>query len=135
MATKAKNPTVLLVDDFEDSREMYSDYLGFHGYRVEEAKNGKEAIEKAQALLPDAILMDLSMPIMDGWEATRQLKADSRTRHIPIMALTGHALSGYSESAKKAGCDAVVTKPCLPADLMEEIKRMLDATRKKAKRD
>ncbi len=126
---------LLLVDDFEDSREMYGDYLGFHGFLVEEAKNGKEAIQKATELLPDAILMDLSMPIMDGWEATRLLKADSRTKHIPIMALTGHALSGYSESARKAGCDAVVTKPCLPADLMEEVHRLLDANRRKAKRD
>lgn len=127
---------VLLVDDFEDSRAMYGDYLGFHGFRIEEARNGKEAIEKATELLPDAILMDLSMPIVDGWEATRRLKADSRTRHIPIMALTGHALSGYAESARKAGCDAVVTKPCLPADLMEEVRRLLDTNnRRKAKRD
>lgn len=134
-APKSKRPVVLLVDDFEDSRDMYGDYLGFHGFRVEEARNGKEAIEKATELLPDAILMDLSMPIMDGWEATRRLKADHRTKHIPIMALTGHALSGFSESARKAGCDAVVTKPCLPAELMEEIRRLLEANRRKGKRD
>jgi CheY-like chemotaxis protein len=80
-------------------------------------------------LLPDIILMDLALPKMDGWEATRQLKSDPRTSHIPIVALTGHALAGHAERAKKAGCDAFVTKPCLPDALVAEIQKMLAAQR------
>jgi two-component system, cell cycle response regulator DivK len=82
--------------------------------------------------------MDLSLPVMDGWEATRRLKADQRTAHIPIVALTGHALAGISEGAKRAGCDAFVTKPCLPEDLVKEIRRVLGQSvqppRKKGRR-
>jgi CheY-like chemotaxis protein len=70
--------------------------------------------------------MDLALPRMDGWEATRRLKADPRTRHIPVVALTGHALAGHAEGAREAGCDAFVTKPCLPDALVAEIKRLLD---------
>jgi two-component system cell cycle response regulator DivK len=116
---------VLVVEDYEDAREMYSAYLQFSGYRVAEAANGLEAIEKTLELLPDIILMDLALPKMDGWEATRRLKTDERTKHIPIVALTGHALAGYAEGARQAGCDAFVTKPCLPDALVEEIQRML----------
>jgi two-component system, cell cycle response regulator DivK len=87
-------------------------------------------VEQAFALSPDLILMDLSLPGMDGWEATRQLKSDERTRHIPVVALTGHALAGASEGAKKAGCDSFVTKPCLPDDLVVEVRRMLNAVQK-----
>ena len=119
-------PLILVVDDYEDAREMYAEYLRFCGYRVAEARNGNEALEQAFALLPDLILMDLSLPGMDGWEATRVLKADDETRHIPIVALTGHALAGASEGARKAGCDSFVTKPCLPDDLVVEVRRMLN---------
>lgn len=119
---------VLVVEDYQDAREMYAAYLQFSGYRVEEATNGLEAIEKTLELLPDIILMDLALPKMDGWEATRRLKTDERTKHIPIVALTGHALAGYAEGARQAGCDAFVTKPCLPDALVAEIQRML-ATR------
>ena len=122
----AKKHLVLVVDDFADNREMYSEYLTYCGYTVIEAKNGKEAIEAAQEKQPDIIIMDLSLPVMDGWEATRRLKADERTKKIPVVALTGHALAGISEGAKKAGCDAFVTKPCLPEDLVREIRRILD---------
>ena len=116
---------VLVVEDYQDAREMYAAYLQFAGYRVEEATNGLEAIEKTLELLPDIILMDLALPKMDGWEATRRLKTDERTKHIPIVALTGHALAGYAEGARQAGCDAFVTKPCLPDALVAEIQRML----------
>jgi CheY-like chemotaxis protein len=118
-------PLILVVDDYQDAREMYAEYLQFSGFRVAEAKNGNEAVEQAFALKPDLILMDLSLPGMDGWEATRRLKADESTKHIPIVALTGHALAGASEGAKKAGCDSFVTKPCLPDDLVVEVRRML----------
>ena len=120
-----KPPLILVVDDYQDAREMYAEYLQFSGFRVAEAKNGNEAVEKAFALKPDLILMDLSLPGMDGWEATRRLKADEATRGIPVVALTGHALAGASEGAKKAGCDSFVTKPCLPDDLVVEVRRML----------
>jgi two-component system cell cycle response regulator DivK len=116
---------VLVVEDYQDAREMYAAYLQFSGYRVAEATNGMEAIEKTLELLPDIILMDLALPRMDGWEATRRLKLDERTRHIPIVALTGHALAGHAEGARRAGCDSFVTKPCLPDALVAEIQRML----------
>ena len=120
MPTKNKNePLVLVVDDFADAREMYGEYLKFCGFRVAEAQNGVEAIDKAKRLKPDLILMDLSMPVVDGWEATRRLKADASTKGIPVVALTGHAMAGHSESAKSAGCDVVITKPCLPHDLIQ----------------
>ncbi|MGH9311536.1 MAG: response regulator [Vicinamibacterales bacterium] len=118
-------PLVLVVEDYQDAREMYAAYLTFSGYRVAEATNGIEAIEKTIELMPDIILMDLALPRMDGWEATRRLKEDARTKHIPIVALTGHALAGHAEGARQAGCDAFVTKPCLPDALVAEIKRML----------
>jgi two-component system cell cycle response regulator DivK len=118
-------PLILVVDDYQDAREMYAEYLQFSGFRVAEARNGNEAVEQAFALKPDLILMDLSLPGMDGWEATRRLKADATTKHIPIVALTGHALAGASDGAKRAGCDSFVTKPCLPDDLVVEVRRML----------
>ena len=118
---------VLVVDDFADNREMYSEYLAFSGYEVIEAKNGIEAVEAAHERLPDIIIMDLSLPVMDGWEATRRLKADERTRRIPIVALTGHALAGHSKGAKEAGCDSFLAKPCLPDQLVAEIRRMLES--------
>jgi len=132
---KSERPRVLLVDDYPDAREMYSEYLEFSGFEVVEAANGMEALQRAVEEAPDIILMDLSLPVMDGWEATRRLKADDRTATIPVVALTGHALAGISEGAKRAGCDAFVTKPCLPEDLVKEIKKILEhqgvaATRK-----
>ena len=118
-------PLVLVVEDYQDAREMYAAYLTFSGYRVAEATNGIEAIEKSIELLPDIILMDLALPRMDGWEATRRLKLDERTKHIPVVALTGHALAGFAEGARQAGCDAFVTKPCLPDALVAEIQKVL----------
>ena len=123
-------PLVLIVDDFPDNRQMYAEFLAFSGFRVAEAANGHEALEQATTLLPDLIVMDLSLPGMDGWEATRRLKENSQTRNIPVMALTGHALAGHSKGAIEAGCDAFVTKPCLPDRLLEEIHRMLGSGRK-----
>jgi CheY-like chemotaxis protein len=116
---------VLVVDDFQDNREMFAEFLALSGYRVAEAENGREALEQAFALLPDAILMDLSLPELDGWEATRRLKRDPRTRHIPVIALTGHALADHSREAHEAGCDAFLTKPCMPEALVAELERQL----------
>ena len=127
MENRTHEPLVLVVEDYQDAREMYAAYLTFSGYRVAEATNGIEAIEKTIELMPDIILMDLALPKMDGWEATRRLKMDERTKHIPIVALTGHALAGHAEGARQAGCDAFVTKPCLPDALVAEIQKMLAA--------
>jgi CheY-like chemotaxis protein len=126
-------PLILVVDDFEDNRAMYVQFLTFEGFRVAEADNGKEALDKAMTLQPDLVVMDLSLPILDGWEATRRLKSDERTRHIPVVALTGHALGGHSERARDAGCDSYLTKPCLPEDLVVEIRRMLAPSSSKPK--
>ena len=128
----ASAPAVMVVDDFPDNVEMYAAYLRFEGLRVIEASNGLEALDKAVAELPAVIVMDLSLPGLDGWEATRRLKADPRTRRIPIVALTGHALAGSSERAKEAGCDAFLTKPCLPEALHAEIMRLINVTRAKS---
>ena len=129
-------PLVLIVDDYDDNREMYSSYLEFAGMRVAEAVNGKEALAKTSELMPDLIVMDLSLPGVDGWQATRIIKDDPRTRDILVLALTGHALEGASQGARAAGCDGFLTKPCLPEDLFREIERMLAAAvaaRSKAK--
>jgi len=126
---KTKKPVVLLVDDYPDAREMYAEYLEFSGFEIVQAGNGVEAIERAHDSHPDVVLMDLSLPVMDGWEATRRLKADDETKDIPVLALTGHALSGVSNDAKKAGCDGFITKPCLPEDLVTEIKKVLGGSR------
>jgi CheY-like chemotaxis protein len=119
-------PLILVVDDFEDNREMYTQYLRFNGYRVAEAVDGLDALTKAAALRPDLIVMDRLLPRLDGWEATRRLKKDPLTSQIPVVALTGHALAGHGR-ARSAGCDSFVTKPCIPADLEAEIRRVLAA--------
>ena len=118
-------PLVLVVDDFQDNREMYAEFLVFSGFRVIQAANGREALDQAFANRPDIIIMDLSLPEMDGWEATRRLKADRRTQTIPVVALTGHAMAGHSKGAIEAGCDSFVAKPCLPDQLVAEIRKML----------
>jgi two-component system, cell cycle response regulator DivK len=120
-----KNRVVLVVDDFEDNRDMYAVYLTHSGYDVLEAADGQEAVEVARQRVPDVIVMDLTLPIMDGWEATRRLKADERTRHIPIIMLTGHAVAGQSRDARDAGCDAFLAKPCLPDLLVGKVQELL----------
>jgi two-component system, cell cycle response regulator DivK len=125
MTTSAPPTLVLLVDDYPDNRDIYVQFLTYSGLRVEEADNGYQALDKAFALRPDVIVMDLSLPGLDGWEATRRLKDDPRTRAIPVIALTGHALAGHSKVAFDAGCDAFVTKPCLPEHLLDQIRAIL----------
>jgi CheY-like chemotaxis protein len=126
-------PMVLIVDDVQDNRTIYVLFLKHSGFRIAEAENGEEALGKASALLPDVIVMDLSLPVMDGWEATRRLKRDARTKKIPVIALTGHALPEHARAAREAGCDLVITKPCLPDQLMDAIRRILDAPKTRAK--
>lgn len=116
---------ILVVDDFADVREMYAAYLRFAGFRVDEAVDGDEAIEKTRRLLPDLVLMDLSLPGIDGWEATRLLKQGAATAAIPIVALTGHTREPHVQRAMEAGVDGVLTKPCLPEALLAEVRRHL----------
>lgn len=118
-------PLILIVEDFDDAREMYRDYLQFAGFNVETARDGREGIEKARAVQPDLVLMDLSLPVIDGWEATRLLKSDPATKDILIVALSAHALAAEGQRARDAGCDGFIAKPCLPSDLVEEISRYL----------
>jgi CheY-like chemotaxis protein len=129
-----RTPLILLVDDVADNRAVYAMFLTFSGFRVAEAVDGHEALAKAEALRPDLVVMDLSIPGIDGWEATRRLKSDKRTRRIPVVALTGHALTGSSAAAMEAGCDGFLAKPCLPEDLLIEIRRMLDMAEPKTQR-
>jgi CheY-like chemotaxis protein len=116
---------VLIVEDYLDAREMYSEYLRLSGFEVFEAANGLEGVERAIETLPDIILMDFSLPVIDGWEATRRLKADHRTAAIPVVGLTGHELADGGEGARRAGCDRFITKPCLPDDVVREVESVL----------
>jgi CheY-like chemotaxis protein len=125
---------ILLVEDFTDAREMYRDYLEFAGFRVETAADGREAIDKTRALQPDLVLMDLSLPGIDGWEATRQLKSDPATSAIPILALSAHALAAEGERARQAGCDGFIAKPCLPPELVDQMSIHLATSRTDAGR-
>jgi two-component system cell cycle response regulator DivK len=124
-------PLVLLAEDFEDARELYRDYLEFSGFAVQTANNGREAIAQALALNPDIILMDASMPVLDGWQATRELKSNPSTQHIPILALTAHAFEDARREAQDVGCDGFVTKPCLPDDLVVKVRAALERVSKK----
>jgi two-component system cell cycle response regulator DivK len=126
-----EHPLILLAEDFEDARELYRDYLEFSGFSVLTANNGREAIEQALTVQPDIILMDASMPILDGWQATRELKANPATKHIPVLALTAHAFDDARREAKEVGCDGFVTKPCLPDDLVTRIRAVLEPVKKK----
>lgn len=118
-------PLVLVVDDVADGREIVSEYLKMGGYELALAGDGIEAVQQAQDLLPDVILMDVWLPKMDGLEATKRLRQDPRTKDIPIIALTAHGLASARSKALEAGCDAVITKPFLPEALEQEIERQI----------
>ncbi len=122
-------PKLLLVEDNEMNRDMLSRRLTRKQYEVLVAVDGGEGVEMARSEAPDLILMDMSLPVMDGWEATRRLKGDSRTAHIPVVALTAHDGSGELQRATRAGCDWFVPKPCQPHDLIEEVRRVLAGLR------
>jgi DNA-binding response OmpR family regulator len=118
-------PTLLLVEDNNLNREMFSRRLERKGFRVLGAADGREAVAKAQSERPDLVLMDLSLPIVDGWEATRRLKANPATQHLPVIALTAHAMVGDREKALQAGCDDYETKPVDLARLLGKINALL----------
>jgi two-component system cell cycle response regulator DivK len=130
-------PSILVVDDFPDGREMVAEYLAFRGFSVLQASTGAEAIEIARRHRPRLILMDLGMPGLDGWETTRQLKADARTKGCMIIALTAHALTSQHAAALQAGCDEVIAKPFDLAALAEKVDRVVNrsASRLKSKRN
>lgn len=118
-------PKILLVEDDELNRDMLSRRLERRGYQVVIALDGEQAVAMARSEAPDMILMDMSLPVLDGWEATRQLRAASETRTVPIIALTAHAMVGDRERAIEAGCDDYDTKPVEFQRLLEKIKVML----------
>ena len=117
---------ILLVEDNEMNRDMLSRRLRRKGYDVIIATDGIESLEKSKSDFPDLILMDMSLPVMDGWEATRQLKADTHTKMIPVIALTAHAMSGDREKALAAGCDEYDTKPIEFSRLLGKIEILLE---------
>lgn len=119
---------VLLVEDNEDNRIIYATALRFAGYEVLEAVTGTQGVQQARIGAPDLILMDISVPELDGWEATAILKADPLTRHIPIVAVTAHALPEDAERSRKVGCDGYLAKPIAPASLLGEVDRRFGRT-------
>lgn len=120
-------PTILIVEDNEDNRIVYSTMLRHFGFAVDEAENGAEGILKARAGLPDLILMDIAIPLVDGWEAVQRLKKDPATAGIPIVALTAHAMPADRERAIQVGCDGYLAKPCEPRAVVEEVRRILES--------
>ena len=120
-------PRILLVEDNEMNRDMLSRRLVRRGYEVLIALDGQMGIEMAEAESPDLILMDMSLPVMDGWEATRALKANPGTRHIPVIALTAHAMSTDRDKALDAGCDDYDTKPIELPRLLGKVEALLPA--------
>jgi len=125
MKTPIKRPCVLIVEDYPLARAMYRVTLEHAGFDVVEAADGVEALLRVRDIVPDLILMDLSMPLMDGWEATRYLKSDSRTAGVPILVLSANTDPSIAEETRRAGCVALVAKPCLPSDLVDEIRHHL----------
>ena len=121
-------PLLLIAEDDSALRGLYVKHLSISGFDVIEAADGADAIESTSSRLPDVVVMDLSLPIIDGWEATRRLKSDARTAHIPVVALTAYDTSPELERAMLAGCDWFIPKPCPPDALATEIRRVLSGS-------
>lgn len=117
--------TVLIVDDDPDSRNICVLFLEHHGYRVLQAMDGMEGIRRAREDHPDLVLMDVTLPHLDGWTATEQLKGAPETASIPVVILTGHALERDRERARASGGDAYLPKPCPPRRILEEVRRLI----------
>jgi CheY-like chemotaxis protein len=124
-ARSRQRPLVLIVEDQDDLRQLYAEQLAMSGFDVIQAGNGEDAISHTASHTPDVVLMELSLPVIDGWDATRRLKSDGRTAHIPVVALTAHDGSGELQRATRAGCDWFVPKPCPPDALITEVRRVL----------
>lgn len=116
---------ILLVEDNVDNRAIYRTILEYHGYELIEAVDGEQGLKKAREENPALILMDISIPVMDGLEVTRTLKADERTKQIPIIALTAHAMASDRQKAEEAGCDGYLAKPVEPKRVVEEVQRFI----------
>ena len=123
-------PKILLVEDNEMNRDMLSRRLQRKGYQVVLALDGQSGVEMTYTQVPDLVLMDMSLPVLDGWEATRRLKADAAVRHIPVIALTAHAMSSDREKALEAGCDDYDTKPVELPRLLAKIEALLSRAKK-----
>ena len=117
--------SVLLVEDNEDNLIIYTTILRFGGYRVVQARDGRAALEAARTVAPDLILMDVSIPYVDGLEVTRRLKSDPATRRIPVIALTAHALPSDRDRALEAGCNGYISKPAEPLAVLAAVRREL----------
>lgn len=132
MVPVPERPLVLLVEDDQDGRMVYAEWLTLAGFRVEQTHNGLQALERAIDLRPDAVLTDLAIPGIDGYELTRRLKSDARTESIPILAVTGYAPFTQDPSrAGRAGCDAILPKPCDPADVERTLNELIAARRRR----
>jgi two-component system cell cycle response regulator DivK len=116
---------ILVVEDQEDNRQILRDLLGNAGYELTEAENGEEAIAAVDRRRPDLILMDIQLPLMDGYEATRRIRTNPDLKTVPIIAVTSYALSGDEAKALAAGCDGYVTKPYSPRDLLAKVRTYL----------
>ena len=116
---------ILIIEDQEDNRAIMRDLLTGAGFELIEAADGEEGVKLARSERPDLILMDISIPIIDGWEATQVLKHDPSTKQIPIIALTAHALASDREKAMEVGCDGYLAKPCEPRAVVAEVQRFL----------
>ncbi len=116
---------ILVVEDTEDNRRIIRDLLTSAGYELIEATDGAAGVAAAMSEIPDLVLMDIQLPVLDGYEATRRIKADPATRHIPIIAVTSYALSGDEAKARAAGCDGYVAKPFSPRQLLAMVRAHL----------
>ena len=116
-----ETPLVLLVEDFDDAREMYADDLEFNGLRVAGAADAVRGLQMADQLQPSIILMDAALPGLSGWDAIKELKANPRTSHIPVLMMTGHVANDAKERAFEAGAEGFIPKPCLPDELTRQI--------------
>jgi len=116
---------ILVVEDQEDLRTILRDYFKAHGYEVLEAVDGQDCLTQARSVRPDLVLMDIQLPVLDGYEATRQIKADPNLKSIPVIAISSFAMKGDEEKARAAGCDHYVTKPYSPVQLLRIIEGFL----------
>jgi two-component system cell cycle response regulator DivK len=116
---------ILVVEDQEDNRQILRDLLGNAGYELTEAENGEEAIAAVAKRRPDLILMDIQLPVMDGYEATRRIRTNPDLKSVPIIAVTSYALTGDEDKARAAGCNGYVSKPYSPRDLLAKVRSYL----------
>ena len=119
------NKRILVIEDTKDNRQILRDLLTAAGYDIIEAEDGLTGVTMATDQQPDLILMDIQLPVIDGYEATRRLKADPATRHIPIVAVTSYALAGDEAKTREAGCDGYIAKPYSPRNLLEKVRGFL----------